>query len=329
MDNGATTINLDLIDLKDRKILFELEQDSRQSLSQLAKKVALKKETIFHRIKRLEKQGIIKGYLTEINVYRLGYQFYPVLLRFQNTTPTIEKEVLSYLKNRLYTAWLTTCEGAWDINLTFIAKSNAELGKYLDEFLQKYSKYIAEKEIFVTMEIHYFKRGFWLNKETTQTVSTGGESTVALDEIDLKLLRILSAEARKPLVEIGALLHVNPKTIAYKTKKLEQEKIIQGSHIIVDFSKIGYKFYKIWFSLNDFTPENQKKLMTYLQCYPNIIWATKLIGTYDLSIEMEVQDVEEFRKILDEIKEKFSNLIKKHESLLIFEEMVLNYLPEL
>ena len=28
------------LDLKDRKILFELEQDSRQSLAQIAKKVA-------------------------------------------------------------------------------------------------------------------------------------------------------------------------------------------------------------------------------------------------------------------------------------------------
>ena len=68
--------------------------------------------------------------------------------------------------------------------------------------------------------------------------------------------------------------------------------------------------------------------MQYLKNHPNIIWATKTIGYYDLSIEMEVEDVQMFRKIVDEIKEKFSNLIKKHESLLIFEEGVMNYLPQ-
>jgi hypothetical protein len=42
---------------------------------------------------------------------------------------------------------------------------------------------------------------------------------------------------------------------------------------------------------------------------------------------MEVKDVEEFRIIVNEIKKKFSGLIRKHESLLIFEEGIMNYLP--
>src|SRR3989344_6680025 len=126
-----------------------------------------------------------------------------------------------------------------------------------------------------------------------------------------------------PLVEIAKKLNTNPKNIAYKIKKLEKEGIIQGSRILVDFSKIGYKFYKVWFSLKDLGEGNFRKLMSYFGEHPNIIWATKFIGFYDLSIEVEVKDVEEFRGILDEIKERFSNLIKKHESLLIFEESVM------
>ena len=317
----------EILDLKDKKILFELEQDSRQSLTQLAKKVGLKKETIFHRIKNLEQKGIIKKYLTEINVYKLGYQFYPVLIKFQNTTPNIEQEIFNYLRNSKYTAWLTKCEGAWDINLTLIAKGNFELINFLDEFLEKYGEYISDKHIFITTEIHYFKRGFWLNRKTHRIVSTGGATTINLSEKDLELLKIISTEARKPLVDMGRELKENPKNIAYKIKRLEKENIIQGSRILVDFSKIGYKFYKVWFSLKNLDKKSLNTLMSYFKEHPNIIWATKSIGFYDLSIEMEVKDVEEFRQVLDEIKEKFSNLIKKHESLLIFEESVMNYLP--
>ena len=76
------------------------------------------------------------------------------------------------------------------------------------------------------------------------------------------------------------------------------------------------------------TKENYSKLTTYFQQQENILWATKLIGMYDLSIEIEVKDVEELRNMLKEIKQKFSNLIKKHESILIFEESIMNYLPE-
>jgi len=120
--------------LKDKRILFELEQDSRQSLGQLAKKVRLKKETLFYRIKSLEKKEIIKKYLLEIDIYKLGYQFYPVLLRLQNTTPAIEEEIYNYLKTSQYTSWLTFCEGAWDINLTALAKNNFELKIFFQGF---------------------------------------------------------------------------------------------------------------------------------------------------------------------------------------------------
>ena len=83
----------ELLDLKDKRILFELEQDSRQSLNQLSKKVGLKKETLFHRIKNLEKRRIIKGYLTEIDIYKLGFQYYlgfhssGLFLQYRNIIP--------------------------------------------------------------------------------------------------------------------------------------------------------------------------------------------------------------------------------------------------
>ena len=315
------------LDLKDRKILFELEQDSRQSLQQLARKVGLRKETVFHRMRNLEKKRIIKSYLTEIDTYKLGYGFYPCLIRFQSTTPAKEKEIFDYLGKSRYMAWLTKCEGAWDLTFTLIAKSNFEVNEFFQEFLERYGRYVIDKHIFITTEIHYFKRGFWLDKKTTETISTGGVEKIDIDENDLELLKILVLNARKPLVEISKQLKINPKTLTYKIRRLEKQKIIQGSRILVDFSKIGYKFYKVWFSLQNLTEENFENLMKYFREHPNIIWTTKFIGYYDLSIEMEVKDVEEFRSILGDIKEKFSSLIKKHESLLIFEEKMVSYVP--
>jgi len=50
------------VDLKDRKILYELDYDSRQSLSKIGKKVGLHKNVVLYRIKRLENLGIISFY---------------------------------------------------------------------------------------------------------------------------------------------------------------------------------------------------------------------------------------------------------------------------
>ena len=49
------------IDLKDRKILYHLDLDARQSLTQVGKKVGLKKDVVAYRVQRMQKDGIIKN----------------------------------------------------------------------------------------------------------------------------------------------------------------------------------------------------------------------------------------------------------------------------
>ena len=44
---------MEKIDLKDRKILYQLDIDSRQSYSQIAKKVGVSKNVLVYRINKL------------------------------------------------------------------------------------------------------------------------------------------------------------------------------------------------------------------------------------------------------------------------------------
>ena len=64
---------MEKLDLKDRKILYELDIDSRQSFSKLSKKVGLHKDVVAYRVKKLQEREIIKNFYTELNGYKLGY----------------------------------------------------------------------------------------------------------------------------------------------------------------------------------------------------------------------------------------------------------------
>ena len=50
------------LDLIDRKLLAELDKDSRQPISALAKKVRLSKQAVKQRLEKLERNKIILGY---------------------------------------------------------------------------------------------------------------------------------------------------------------------------------------------------------------------------------------------------------------------------
>ncbi len=62
-----------MIDDLDKDILNALLDDSRLSYRQIAKKVDVSVATVMNRVNRLEKEGIIKGYTTNLDYEKLGF----------------------------------------------------------------------------------------------------------------------------------------------------------------------------------------------------------------------------------------------------------------
>ncbi|HCW92827.1 Lrp/AsnC family transcriptional regulator [Flexistipes sinusarabici] len=61
------------IDDVDVQILNMLIDNGRMSYADIAKKVGMKSPSVIERIKRLESEGILKGYTAEISYKKLGY----------------------------------------------------------------------------------------------------------------------------------------------------------------------------------------------------------------------------------------------------------------
>ncbi|MBZ0309389.1 MAG: Lrp/AsnC family transcriptional regulator, partial [Anaerolineae bacterium] len=66
------TLNFEVMDEINWRILEELQQDARISFSELGRRVGLSSPAAAERVRRLEEAGIIEGYQTKINLTRLG-----------------------------------------------------------------------------------------------------------------------------------------------------------------------------------------------------------------------------------------------------------------
>jgi len=58
---------MEKLDLKDRKILYELDLNSRQSFRSIGRKVGLSKDIVASRVKKLQEEGIIIRFNTLID----------------------------------------------------------------------------------------------------------------------------------------------------------------------------------------------------------------------------------------------------------------------
>jgi len=61
------------LDEKNLDLLKELEKNCRQSLKKISKKTGMSITTVYERIKKLEKEGVIKGYQVLIDYEKIGY----------------------------------------------------------------------------------------------------------------------------------------------------------------------------------------------------------------------------------------------------------------
>jgi DNA-binding Lrp family transcriptional regulator len=121
-------------------------------------------------------------------------------------------------------------------------------------------------------------------------------------------------------------LNITGEAMAHRLKQLQKRNIIQASRPIINTSILGYQYYNILFKLKKF--ENIEKIFSYFKLQPNIIYFVKYLGNYDIGIDLEVKNSEDLRKILQDIKDKFSEDIESYSSILVYQEHKLSYLPE-
>ena len=80
------------LDETDEKILKNLLVDARQSARQLALKLGMSTVTILSRIKKLEKEKIIRGYTTIIDHEKIGYSLTAIIEIIAKNDKVVEIE---------------------------------------------------------------------------------------------------------------------------------------------------------------------------------------------------------------------------------------------
>ncbi len=318
------------IDLKDKKILYELDINSRISFSELGKKVRLSKETAFHRLNNLIKKGFILRFQTVISTYRLGFQSYKIYLKLQNITPEIKSKIQNFLMENNTVYWIGNCQGRWDMIIGLWIKNTQNLGVFEDKLLNQFSNYIQEKEVSISRKTIQFNRNWFYSKEELRSELDFGEelNKIDLEKIDLEILKYLANNARIKITTLAKKLNVSVTIIRYRLKQLTKNKVILGYKFALNPKLFNYETCKAFISFKNITIEKRKNLINFCKTKPNIINIVLTIGSWDMEIEYEVKNFEEYYNIMNEIQEKFNDIIKSYESVLFSSEPKQSFIPD-
>lgn len=304
------------MDIKDRKIIYELDKDSRTTYSQIAKKTRLTQETARYRINNMVKEGIIKEYLAVINTTKLGNLYYQLMLKLQNVNESKKSEMINFLKENRKVAWIGDLEGNYDISFIFYVKNQIELQNLINDLYGKYSQYIMKKNLSVNLYAEFFPRDYLVGKERAniqKTTYKSHEQFISLDKVDTEICKMLGKNGRVSSVDIGVRLSLSADAILQRIKKLRKEEIIQGFSLVIDPKKIGQSHYKILIYLSNMSKFQEERLVSHMRINNRVIAIIKKLAEWDYEVDIEVENVEQLQAFTMDLTNKFSDIIRDYD----------------
>lgn len=320
------------LDIKDRKILYELDLNSRQSLTQIGKKVGLKKELVKYRLKKLQDDGIIKNFWTAINTFKLGYSVFRVYISFQYINQEVKNEIINKFVEYKNTWTVKSHRGEIDLAIIIWVKNIFDFYYFWEIILDQYEDYFAKSVVSIYARAVCYKKSYLIPErediyDRIMYIATSGEKAVKIDETDYNLLNELAVNARIPLIELAEKLDCSSHAISYRIKNLMKNRIINAFRVNVDLFKLGLQHYKVDIYLKQH--RYKKSIIKYLENKPYFEGLNLAIGWADIEPEFIVENVDELTKILSNISSSFPNIIKKQNFWITEKNYKERWLPEI
>lgn len=120
---------------------------------------------------------------------------------------------------------------------------------------------------------------------------------MSIDLFDLKILKVLNKDARKPYKAMAEELGVSDATIRNRINRMLKEGVIKQFNVLVDYHKLG-RIIKAFIGLR-VQPPKLKEIVEHLIENPDVQVLYRTTGEVDLFVEVIFKDMDELNGFLE------------------------------
>ncbi len=119
-----------------------------------------------------------------------------------------------------------------------------------------------------------------------------------IDALDMKIIRALQTDARKPIVQIAKVVNANEATVRRRIDKLLTNGIIERFTVVLDYHKLG-RVIKAFIGLR-VEPTKLKAIAEHLAKHPDTQVVYRTSGDTDIVTEVIFENMEDLNSFLEE-----------------------------
>lgn len=318
----------DKLTKKDQRIISELDKNSRQTDSQIAKKIGLSKQVVNYRINNLLKKKIITDFYTTLDTAKLGFNSYYVFMKLEKINKQKEEELILKLKELDFVGWLLTGVGRWDLCVLLFADTMERFDAQLSQITNLCGDNLYDYNFTIMVSSEHVSYKFVTPKDFSKVRQKERKEKITLDKTDISVLKEIASNARISLTDIQKKTKIPIHTSVYRIKSLERQEIILGYKTKLDVAKLGFQWHLLLLKFQNISNKRKKEFIYFCENHKYIYYITQTIGFYNLMLDIHVKTSDEFLKLIQELRDKFSDVIKIYESIFVFKEHKISYFPE-
>jgi len=133
------------VDNKDKKILETINRKARLSIANISRKTGIQRDSVLYRIKRMQKQKVIKFFHPVLDPTVLGYPIYSFInFVLHDLSAEKEKSFIAFLKTYPNVVYVAKTTGKWDLTINIAAKNLKHFDEIMTKIRRKFSKIIKD-----------------------------------------------------------------------------------------------------------------------------------------------------------------------------------------
>ncbi len=295
---------MEKLKLVDKKIIYELESNSRQSLSKVSRNIKTSQQVVSYRIKNLEKNKIILKYITIIDYTKLGCKNVVLGIKLKNILNEDKKKLINWLKEEEKVNYVVETQNKFSLVVMILYKQEKDILDFIYKLKNDYFHILNSYKIFYIIEKKLYNKDYFFKKyrNIKQEIVIKDKQETNIDDLEKSILNQLSCNSKIGTTTLAKKNKTTPEIIVKKIKNLNKQKIILGYRMFLNLKE---KSFFVFIKLKN---GKNKELFDYLKNLKNVVMILKTIGEHEIIVKYESSHKNIYKQV-KEIKQKFYETI--------------------
>jgi DNA-binding Lrp family transcriptional regulator len=291
---------------KEKAVIYAVQLQAESPVSRIRKITGYRDHTIRYFMQRALEHGVMRRRCF-INLNVLGYTQYQIYFSLSSKEKGSRAGVIQTLIGSERVSWLGELGGEYQYGVNLCAKSIGQVWEFLDQLSARFGSIFFEKVLALRISLSYFGNKYLSTKKRpVKSLSYGvAQQTVALDEVDHKILCLLTRGGYDSWRHMARMLAMPQTTLDYRLKKLQQSGVVVGHYYEVPPSKIGMQSFILLVCVKGISREFKDAFYKFCEAHINVVVLIHSIGSWDFEVVVDVEEAQRITVVTQEIYDRF------------------------